>query len=1471
MTSHDYDYFDDLMRQRCYATVKQGIDAQETDDPRLDALRGEAKDFFAIGVRKLWEIYRDTCGSNPADTGMIEQLRVRYDEQVGAIFEPVEADAYARALLDEARQLIREQATPDAVRLRLFAAKTLPIDADDLAAAVELELTRLQQPAVNPAQTVVLPETNDKKEAKTLTLPEVQRDLGDATEQEDQILIQLRRISSLLFDPDTDLATIRPLLEKVQATIDRAGSPNIGLLEQLEQRYAVRQEQFPAIDELLQRPLRDWIMHAETYARTGEERLTRIRQAFGATAEITQQMVRRFEQQLTECRQVSARIEALEDAQGAALGSELADLERMLGADFAPLRAAQQRRAAYEEAQQRLGQERSEDKLRNQYLALRREFDSALRSYVLDETRLQDLHDRARRASQDSTLVPGEHPLDPATFAYYDLLYRDYQRNIQETQTGEAARTAESMGERYQALNLYYKNLEQTRAGDIPAAVEKAREQYERYRAATIEAVKQEFRQTISEAGKALESYDYADALEKLRTQEQNLEDGNAQLKVAIEVGPDLRTQVDELINQAEMLEEQDQQAQAQIRTAFIALFGEQNISETFAQGKVNKQFTQGSITEKPDFKQAIAGLDEAGNLADWRMAEMQATIATLREKQRRFVEDTLKRADREQHGGAFSRARELLDQADINAEVPEQRSEIDRIRNLIDEQLATASELEHMLNALMALAEDARKGDNLDVLRSRIEGQRDRIGTPQTSLFDAADWEKLNAWLRTAEERVKIWTQYRQLLNQAEVAAGNNEPEQVADLTRQLRSLSEYDYLPIVEDVARIRNMAQTGSRVEFARNLLNETRTRLSNQETAVSVEDLNHVMMITGSFSAEENKEYPDIANDREFIKGFLELYIERDRFNGLLTDEKYAEIQEKYQALPGHLQADPTIQRCRDMAAASLARQQFDQQLAGYLGSVTEGFNQGWDQPENCLSRVQELIAFADNNPRFRGTVPALSASALKKLQDLAQLLRQARRDQFDQQDYSGAKDTIQSIVGMVPTSRGQADNPLVHYFNELLKFRSDLLNKFVRRAEDYENKQEEAQERFAKVRNSYYTCIKDTSFDSLALRDVINQFVAVKGDQNLSDSNKAEITLYEERLNDILELLEKVDAIEEIFISGKDRYAAVADASAIQAAAQPGRTRLVGARIDETIKQSKAIKERGKGAEIWPGVQYYPLFRAISDTYGTGLAETLDAADVWLQTAQQPGRKLGTLREQQEQGRDLIKKLDPDLVVEGETRLQRLRQYCISQRNAINGRLKDDDGIEVAIKRAANRGKLRQVVVVFLVMLAAVGIIGWSIPRVREEVGLQATLLLVGTLTPTATMTPTPSAPVGEVPTPTPLVVTATPVPTATPIPPQTALVIFPGRAWTYNRPVVDEGRRVDWVSAGLDAFVTGYTNDPDGDRWYRIDVVGRSGLTGVWIAAQLPDRGEVHDTVRVLDNAGNVNEQLFIPFDQAMQ
>jgi hypothetical protein len=97
-----------------------------------------------------------------------------------------------------------------------------------------------------------------------------------------------------------------------------------------------------------------------------------------------------------------------------------------------------------------------------------------------------------------------------------------------------------------------------------------------------------------------------------------------------------------------------------------------------------------------------------------------------------------------------------------------------------------------------------------------------------------------------------------------------------------------------------------------------------------------------------------------------------------------------------------------------------------------------------------------------------------------------------------------------------------------------------------------------------------------------------------------------------------------------------------------------------------------------------------------------------------------------LREQQEQGRDLIKKLDPDLVVEGETRLQRLRQYCISQRNAINGRLKDDDGIEVAIKRAANRGKLRQVVVVFLVMLAAVGIIGWSIPRVREEVGLQAT-------------------------------------------------------------------------------------------------------------------------------------------------
>jgi hypothetical protein len=72
--------------------------------------------------------------------------------------------------------------------------------------------------------------------------------------------------------------------------------------------------------------------------------------------------------------------------------------------------------------------------------------------------------------------------------------------------------------------------------------------------------------------------------------------------------------------------------------------------------------------------------------------------------------------------------------------------------------------------------------------------------------------------------------------------------------------------------------------------------------------------------------------------------------------------------------------------------------------------------------------------------------------------------------------------------------------------------------------------------------------------------------------------------------------------------------------------------------------------------------------------------------------------------------------------------------------------------------------------------------------------------------------------------------------------------------------------RVGVVTAGDDVLVTGFADEPDGTRWYRIDLP-ESGLNGVWLLATITVRGTVYDSVRLLDNGGELHPALGIPWD----
>lgn len=95
-----------------------------------------------------------------------------------------------------------------------------------------------------------------------------------------------------------------------------------------------------------------------------------------------------------------------------------------------------------------------------------------------------------------------------------------------------------------------------------------------------------------------------------------------------------------------------------------------------------------------------------------------------------------------------------------------------------------------------------------------------------------------------------------------------------------------------------------------------------------------------------------------------------------------------------------------------------------------------------------------------------------------------------------------------------------------------------------------------------------------------------------------------------------------------------------------------------------------------------------------------------------------------------------------------------------------------------------------------------------------------------------------------------------------------AIIIVPRSYPVRLYPTFNAAPTYDRLSAGDRVVVTGFTEDYNLIRWYRLDVFSRN-LRNVWFPEHLPPRGQEYATLRLEDNVP-LNDLMHIPYNDAM-
>lgn len=1442
------DVLEEHLRHQRYASVIAATSGSTA--PRLVELRAEAQQLFEKSIQQLVTIYRQHHGSRPLADKDAEALLPYYNDEIDGIDEPFEADAYATALLGQAEQELAAHADDDRVRSLIYAARVLPVseperytgagdrlltridsapgdDASQMddhagngSASAERPTILLSAEMVAPPAASSVPTTKLLGDEDDLHGPAATLLLSD---EPDLALEALTRLESLLAELG-DQATIQDQLRHAQELID-ADSPYSNRLRRAEAQQPAL-EQVQLLETLLARPLSEWLSETlDLEAETGRI-IALIEAAFDSDSPIAQELRARRDHTLQQRTLLSEKLKSLEELGGQALVEQLEDLERELPSDLPVLAQAQQRRTAYQtqqgQAREAEAAQKTRAALREQYRRLRIDLDNFILAPLPDPSQLLELRDQAQGASENPVLRE-DHPLDSATFAYYDLLITsriyDVTRPSEKAQEGQ---TAVNSGDLLVGYRLFQEDLADALRGDNPEHRLVAERNVREALTKLVASLEADVRAALADAEDRLARFDYASVQASLLAQRQHVRDAE------VEIAPDLELQLAALLDEAARMAE---------RTKQVEMLRERAASYVEPEDS------------SPEYRRAIETLETACGLAPWLDDDLAPQIADLRLHEERYVSGLINRARVASRGRAYAEAERLLETAERNVGTPEQQQAVDSLRSAIFAQKENEQNRAEMIQAAHALAQAAEKGKDLDLLAAQIGGERERIGSRENPKVDDQSWTSINTLVSLAEERLAVWKRYQKVLSQAEQAMFLGNQALLDETLRQMRMMSEHRFLPIEEDLRQIKKTASLGSRAERARRLLSEIREALETSDRVVSPERISQVLLLTDAFDDD------DIVADRQLLESIYPLLFERTRLAGYAEQRLFGELKAAYDQLTPELQRDPIISRLAQEAELALARKSFEEELQALLRRTRSRFEQGWFDPASFQEAVDELSAFARSAaPLQRQESPQLASAALDQLEQVARQLSSAR---VDLQNYrvQDARRRVKLVLQTLPTSEVAASTLLYSYYADL-RYLRDQLQDVERDLAVQEQGGTTTQRAFDEIVQGYTTAVSEprTAFNKVELQRTLAKFSAVTSPQH-----QVILASYTQTISAITRLLQHISDIESLMIDGPNPSSEPGQSASVGGR---GRKRLVEAALNDALHQSQEIVSTPQGM-VWLGIADDPKYQALRQYLP--LADVLEAADSWLaQTSMldMSLSKLSHLRRQFEPLQALdLKPKDQDTLKNAD--LGRLIVAC-EERWPRLARRKND-----LVRRIEAKTALRKRLGWLFTsgtFVALIGIGGWSFQPTHD-----ATIsLLVGTLTPTPsptlaptpTSTTSPSGPTVVVVTATPLP-TSTPIPTPTPIPPQSGVVIVPGSANVRARPDV-QLEPIGVVVAGDEIELTGFTDAPSGVRWYRLDVPDRQ-LRDVWLLARIEVKDKVYDSLR-FEGREALRPELYVPF-----
>jgi hypothetical protein len=1472
----DLDRAQYLLKSSRYAAVIAGI--PETAAPALRELRAEAQRQFdqsvAIMADTYWERYQD----KPPTTRRVSKLSGVFRERTPAgiaIDDAFESNTYIAALLARARRILDESQDSGKARAVIYAAQVLP-NQQQHTAAIERFLATLDPPS---APAVALPAPEDGAQAELVAQPLIAEQDGErpvpllpmlqppsapdtngdtpdhvlpTTEppdndhfsplsevepvsdpppaspdpaSSDSAQAELKAIEAVekLINDRADLAQIDAQLAETQALVTPESMYEKRLQRASAQVQVLRDDQ-PALDALLARPLAEWLERGDQLAQESDAIMERIQAVFDNDAPLVQDWRERRQRRLAEWQNTRDQIAELAQLDGQKLVVQLEALEQ-LPSDFPQLAQARARRAAYQQALDHAVSEEENRRIRvqqqEQQRILKLELDNRYHELDSDPQQLVAVRDEAEKSSLID-LPAADNPLDAESFAYYDLLFASRYRSLTRPNAKvEQGQTLVGAREYLQAYKLLLEAYAELQHSDDPDARTGTKRALDIAIAELKTDLETDAEVTLHDVDELLARFNYQAAQQNLQAQRGRID--------AAEIGIDQRLdqRLREAETQVERLSNRDRQARAQLEQA-----------ETSAPiGGAN-----------PDFPRALGQLAQAAQLAPWLDVEIGHRSDQFRERRNQFVADRIQRANLVRQNGTdegFHEAELLLGQAEANASNDAQRAEISQLRGTIIHQQQNRQRQELMLNAAHQLADEAKQGNELELLSARVAAERDRIGPQQTPNVDSSTWAELNGYLTAAEKRIDSWRAFHELISQAEQAAFLGDQKVKDSLVKQLAAMSEHTYLPFQERISRVEQIARQGTKLDRARHLIDKIREDLASNQSEITADRLFQVLHNTSDLDKD-----PEIAEDRIFLKNILPLYQTRDDLSAALSVGDFANFDQLYSNITAEdIKRSPVVSRLKQQADIARGRASFEQEYQALLRKVRPLFNNGWDDPVGFQEAVDTIRSYAGQTPpALRSEQPRLHADAIDQLDNVASSLASARADN-DHYRYQSALARVQAIINDLPLSAISAKNMLGSYASEL-SFLREIMVRHGERLNAALIYGESLGKAFREAVSAYSDCAGDErrAFRKSELIKAQGMFAAIDAPEYLGRRDT-----YIATIRDINDLIDRVDAAEEFMISGQNQSD---DRQPSQGGLQ--RRKLAEVELNAILDRSKALRQSSEGV-IWRGIQDDPKYRALRANLE--LAKALGDADEWLSRSKNLNQTYGQLRNLRGDADDL-KALNLPGSRDGELTqvgLHRLVEACGERWQEINARLGKMNAATKTIERRRSRAMFWAI---GLVLLAALAAGAWQVPSVRSGVSDLVNGIPTPTPTPTIALAPQTVAPIAVVVTATPMP-TATPVPTQTPVPPQPGVVIVPGRANVRARPNADLPA-VDNVVAGNEVVVTGYAVAPDGTVWYRIDVASRQ-RSGVWLLAKVPVQGQTFDTVR-FDNNATLDPALQVPY-----